>query len=63
MGDFSVSPSEFNTGLLLLDVYQPGLSWSIQEEVDPVQWTVIVGNIGGAWGKTIRNQLGEHFFA
>lgn len=38
-------------GLLLLDVYQPRLSWQIQEEVDPVQWSVIVGNIGGAWGE------------
>lgn len=25
------------------------LSYSIQEEIDPVQWTVLVGNIGGVW--------------
>lgn len=50
MGDLTAqSPFQVNEGLLLIDFYQPVLSYNIQEEIDPVQWTVLLGNIGGVW--------------
>lgn len=45
------SAVDFDRGLLPLLLYQPRLSKTVQREIDPLQWTEIVGNVGGLWGE------------
>lgn len=42
---------EFDVAVLPFLLIQPSLSKTVQMEIDPLQWTEIVGNIGGLWGE------------
>lgn len=41
----------FNMGVIYLDLSQPALTHTVQEAVDPLEWTELMGNIGGTWGR------------
>ena len=34
-----------------MNVLQPSLTDTIREEIDPLEWTELLGNIGGTWGE------------
>ena len=38
-------------GHLLMKVLQPSLTNTIRAEIDPLEWTELLGNIGGIWGE------------
>lgn len=40
-----------DVGVVIVDLYQPALTHTVRKEVDPLEWTELVGNIGGTCGE------------
>ncbi|CAN0431922.1 unnamed protein product [Ascophyllum nodosum] len=39
----------YDKGHFFMNVLQPSLTDTIREEIDPLEWTELLGNIGGTW--------------
>lgn len=45
-------PSSQDQGKWMLDLFQPDLSHTVRKEIDPLEWTELIGSVGGTWGES-----------